>query len=349
MSDYYKILGVEKNANETDIKKAYRKLAIKYHPDKNPGNKEAEEKFKEINEAYEVLSDNEKRKKYDMYGKEGLNGQMNPDFDPMKMFNEMFGGNFGGFGGFNNFGFQHQKTKLKPKPIVQEIYFDLKDFFVGRTKKLKITREIYCRECNGTGNKDKREHKCSKCNGNGVEIEVIKNGFMVQQIQRQCRSCGGSGVGVVDKCLKCKGNKMTSETIIVELKVDNRTVDGQKVVFNKMGNEYYGETPSDIICVIRTNKDKTFTRNGNDLMMNMTIWFKESIFGFVKEIDRLDGSKLKIDSEEFIEPGKRMIIEKEGINESGRLIITFDVKYPKKINKEMLNEIKPIVGKYYNY
>lgn len=346
---YYETLGVSKDANETDIKKAYRKLAVKYHPDKNPGNKEAEEKFKEINEAYEILSDSEKRKKYDMYGKEGLNG--GPSIDPMEMFSKMFGGNnpFGNdnpFGNMFSFSFNNTRQKPKPKPIIKEIFFDLKDFYCGRTKKLKITRHIYCRDCNGTGNKDKQEHKCGRCGGRGMEVQVIRQGPMIQQIQRPCSVCRGSGVGIGDKCLKCNGNKMIDDVVIVEVKVNNNDVEGKQFVFSKMGDEMFGEVASDIICVVRCNKDKVFTRRADDLMMNMKITLKEAIFGFSKEIDRLDGTKVMIDSVDIIKPGMSIIYPREGINKNGNLIITYEVVFPNKINEEMKKELKSVVDKY---
>ena len=341
--DYYKILGVNKDADENEIKKAYRKLAIKYHPDKNLGNKEAEEKFKEINEAYEVLSDKDKRSKYDMYGKEGLNGGAN--IDPMDIFNKMFNGFNGGFNDpFNIFNFQRQKPK--PKPIIKDVYFDLEDFYVGRTKKLRITRHIYCRECNGTGNKDKINHKCNKCNGSGFECQIIRHGNMIQQIQRQCSSCGGSGNGISDKCVKCNGSKMTEEQTIVEVSVNNNDVEGKQILFKQMGDEYYGEIPSDFICVVRCNKHRLFIRRADDLYMNMTITLAEALFGFNKVIKRLDGSDLEIDSEEVISPGKKIIYPREGMNKQGNLIIIFDVKFPNKLNPDMKARLKEVVSMY---
>lgn len=335
---YYDTLGVNKDAGENEIKKAYRKLAVKYHPDKNPGNKEAEEKFKEINEAYEVLSDKEKRQKYDMYGKDGLNGN---SVDPMEMFNAFFGGNnpFGGFFKFN-------KQKQSPKPIVKEIFFDLKDFYCGRTKKLKITRTVYCTECNGTGNKDKQNHSCKRCNGSGMETQIIRNGPFQQILQRPCSLCKGSGNGIVDKCTKCNGEKNINESIIVELSVNSKNVEGERVVFEKMGDKIYGETPSDIILVIRCNKDKMFNRRADDLIIHLDISFRESLFGFKKEIERLDQSKLEIVSDEYIKPGTIKIIEHEGINKKGNLLVIFNINYPDKIDPELISKLKPIVDEY---
>ena len=257
----------------------------------------------------------------------------------------MFNGFNGGFNDpFNIFNFQRQKPK--PKPIIKEVYFDLEDFYVGRTKKLRITRHIYCRECNGTGNKDKINHKCNKCNGSGFECQIIRHGNMIQQIQRQCSSCGGSGNGISDKCVKCNGLKMTEEQIIIEVRVNNNDVDGKQILFKQMGDEYYGEIPSDLICVVRCNKHCLFIRRADDLYMNMTITLAEALFGFKKVVKRLDGSDLEIDSEEVISPGKKIIYPREGMNKQGNLIIIFNVKFPNKLNPDMKARLKEVVRMY---
>lgn len=364
MTDFYKVLDIPENATETEIKKAYRKLAVKYHPDKNPGNKEAEEKFKEINEAYSVLSDSEKRKEYDMFGKEGLNKNrqynFNSNVNPMDIFSQMFGG-FGTNGfrseftnGFDDNRFKEfnpfahfnskpkQRPKQKPKAIIQEIFFNLEDFYVGKTKKLKITRKKYCRKCNGTGNKLGQNIYCHRCNGTGVEVMINRNGNITMQTQKKCPYCNGSGYEIYEKCIDCDGKGNFDDVVIVEMSVNNTIQEGKEFVFKHMGDEIYGEEPSDIVCIARINKHKTFTRRGDDLLMNMTITLKEALGGFEKEIDKLDGSKLKIKSEDIIYPGKKMTYLNDGMNIYGKLIITYDVKFPDILTteqKEQLNKI----------
>ena len=255
MSDYYTILGLQKNANDNEIKKAYRKLAMKYHPDKNPDNKEAEEKFKEISEAYSVLSDPEKRKIYDKYGKEGLNPQGGMNFDPGDIFRQFFGnfGNddgdyedFGPFGGFGNFfersSFRNnsQPKKQKGRDIIVGLKVELKDLYVGKIFKRKVTHERVCKACEGTGSKDKiKPTICNECNGRGIKMTVHRQGFAQIMQQSPCNKCSGTGKysKIINKCLKCKGNKTISEEKILEIKINPGTEENERIIFKGEADE----------------------------------------------------------------------------------------------------------------
>eukprot|EP01126_Amoeba_proteus_P002613 TRINITY_DN1081_c0_g1_i2.p1 TRINITY_DN1081_c0_g1~~TRINITY_DN1081_c0_g1_i2.p1 ORF type:complete len:312 (+),score=37.14 TRINITY_DN1081_c0_g1_i2:186-1121(+) len=251
-SDYYERLGLNKNASAEDIKKAYRKLAMQYHPDRNQGNKEAEEKFKDISQAYSVLSDEKQRQIYDQYGEEGLNGASMPDFDP----NEIFANMFGGFGGFNN-----QRPTQTPN-LVHALSVSLEELLKGTTKTLEFNKTIICPDCSGVGAAKKSSVKtCSVCKGSGSEqiVHSVGPGMMTRQIIT-CRSCSGAGETIPsgDACKKCKGKKMVKQPKVLTINVQAGTRDGQQLVFRKEAHQNPKIPSGDVVIEVKVKPHPVF-------------------------------------------------------------------------------------------
>lgn len=351
MSDYYAVLGLQKTANENEIKKAYRKLAMKYHPDKNQNDKNAEDKFKEISEAYSVLSDPEKRKIYDKYGKDGLNQQGGMNFNANDIFKHFFGNSFGGdddndFNPFGNFfgnsfnqsSYKQTKRKQKGRDIITHLNVELKDLYCGKTFKRKVTHERICKICEGTGSKDKTKPTiCPECNGKGIKITIQRQGFTQIMQQSQCSFCGGTGKysKIVNKCVKCKGNKTVTEEKILEIKIKPGTEENERIIFKEEADEYPDIIPGDIIFVIQIVNNNGYTRNGKNLSYKQKISLKQALCGCSFTIKTLDDRILECYTEDIIKPNQKMKINNEGfiIKDSkfkGDLIIEFEIEFPTK-------------------
>ena len=324
MSDYYKTLGVEKSATDADLKKAYRKSAIKYHPDKNPGNKEAEEKFKEVSEANEILSDSSKRKTYDQYGKEGLNsnGMGGSRVNPEDIFKNFFGG-MGGMGGmdgmggmpFNMFngmgggGFAKKKGPSKK----YELKISIEEMMNGCVKKLNITRSKGCEECSSSGLKEGRKsNRCDNCKGSGVITMTRQMGPMISRQQIPCNECRGKGTWINpgDRCINCRGNKYGSNKEYVEIPVERGTTDGEYMVVQGKGDESddYSE-PGDIIFIFREITEKNRQRIGNDLILTIPILLNEALCGISTTIKHPSGKNIGIRCGYIIKPETKHIIK----------------------------------------
>lgn len=334
-TEFYDRLEIPPTANVNDIKKAYRKMAVKYHPDKNPNNPSAAEKFKEISEAYEVLSDEKKREMYDRYGKESLKeGGFSSAED---IFAQFFGGSpfssmFGGGG---------QRGPRKTEDIVHELGVSLEDLYKGKTTKLAVTRNVVCSKCSGSGAKEGvSAGKCKTCDGRGVRVIVKQIGpGMIQQMQTVCGDCGGKGEQIKeeDKCLNCKGKKVVREKKVLQVYVDPGMKHGQKVVFSGEADESPGMEPGDIIFVLVEKKHDVFKRNGNDLIMEYTVQLVEALCGVSFVIKHLDDRQLfvKTDRGDVLTPGEVRVIPNEGMPQhkkpfqKGNLYIHINVEFPK--------------------
>ena len=347
MSDYYTILGLQKNANDNDIKKAYRKLAMKYHPDKNPNDKQAEEKFKEISEAYSVLSDPEKRKIYDKYGKEGLNQQGGMNFDANDIFKHFFGGGFDDdnfnpfsnfFGGSFNQSSYKQPKKQKGRDIISQLKVELKDLYNGKTFKRKVTHERICKTCEGTGSKDKiKPITCPECNGKGIKMTIHRQGFTQIMQQTQCSFCNGTGKysKITNKCLKCKGNKTVIEEKILEIKIKPGTEENERIIFKGEADEYPDIIPGDIIFVTQVTNNNGYLRIGDNLYHKQKIPLKQALCGCSFIIKTLDDRILECYTDDVIKPNQKMKINNEGFiikdtKLKGDLIIEFEIEFPTK-------------------
>lgn len=344
---YYKILNVSTNATPEEIKKSYRKLATKYHPDKNPGNKEAEEKFKEINEAYSVLSDSEKRRNYDMFGKDTQQPQVNP----MDIFSKMFGGfgNFESFSGSDGFGFfggspdfaNFSNHKRKGDTIKVPLKCELKDLYLGRIFKRKITRDRLCKKCNGSGSSDNKKEICESCKGKGFVVDSIRQGSMIFQTQKICNVCKGKRTIPCKKCSECNGNGVIPTEKIFEIKVEPGTRNGTNFIFRNESNESEGIEPGDIIFVVEEIPDSKFKRINNDLYTKHTISLKEALLGFESIID-VFGSNVKFSYSGVSSPGKIIEVQGKGFGNKGKLLIELEIKFPASLSETTKKTIKSL-------
>jgi len=330
MSDYYSILGVAKTATSKEIKKAYRKLAIKYHPDKNPGNKEAEEKFKEVAEAYEVLSDDTKRQNYDRFGKDGLKGHQ------FASANDLFSKFFGDSGFFGSFG---QPRQRKTSDMQYMLSVSLKDFYHGKTRKLRISRKRLCTDCGGKGvQEDAVTHPCTVCHGSGVVVrtqQVLPG--MVTNFQTRCWNCKGEGsiVNPKDYCKGCHGKKVIDAKKVVEVHIQPGMKAGEVFPFLGEADQIPGHHPGDVYVVLQQASDSIWERQGDDLYYKQVISLKQALTGYKIAIDHINGEKMYIQkNEEVIRPGTTHCIPNKGMrqrhttSQHGDLYIVFDIAFP---------------------
>ena len=346
--DYYEILQVGRDATGAEIKKAYRKLALKYHPDKNPGDKEAEEMFKKINEAYGVLSDEEKRSIYDRYGVEGLERQgagfhaQNMD-DIMDIFNSMFGGAFGGFGRSR----QSSSGLRYAMDLETELQLSFDEAVFGTQKQITIRYKSPCEACKATGAKDGAMQTCSTCGGQG-QI-VMRQGFMT--FAQECPHCHGSGRIVQEKCPECRGRgyieKEESLTVSVPAGIDT----GNRLRIPGKGNEDRHGRRGDLYIFFTVEEDEHFVREGNNLYIEVPAFFTQCILGETISIPSLEGElELSLkpgtrDREQFLFRGKGVPDVHGG--RRGDLIAQIKMILPKKLNDEqrrLLEELQESFG-----
>ncbi|KAI8364215.1 hypothetical protein BD560DRAFT_355151 [Blakeslea trispora] len=325
---FYDVLGVSPDASESELKKAYRKLALKYHPDKNP---EAGDKFKEISHAYEILSDSEKRQLYDQYGEEGLNGGPGMGgMDAEDLFSQLFGGGFGG-------GRRGPSGPRRGKDMVHALKVSLEDLYNGKTSKLALQKHILCPKCDGKGGKDGAVQKCKTCNGQGVRLITRQMGPIVQQFQQPCDACRGVGetINEKDRCQGCLGKKVTGEKKILEVFIDKGMRDGQKITFAGEGDQAPGIVPGDIIIVIDEKTHPHFKRQGDDLIYEAKIDLLTALAGGKFAIPHLDERVLIVNilPGEAIKPNELKVIPEEGMpayrtHTRGHLFVKFTVEFP---------------------
>ena len=351
--DYYEVLGVDKNASEEEIKKAYRKIAIKYHPDRNPGDKEAEEKFKEAAEAYDVLHDAQKRQQYDQFGFNGpagaggfggFNGGEFSMDDIFSMFGDVFGGRggFGGFGGFGGGGYrqpaQHRGSDLRLK-----VKLSLQEVASGVTKKFKVKKDITCPHCHGTGAENgSASETCPTCHGSGVEIRTQQSIFGMMQTQTVCHTCGGEGKVIKNKCHECAGTGVVKGEEVVEISIPAGVAEGMVVNVPNKGNAgRHNGIPGNIQVFISEEPNDTFVRDGNDLIYNLLLDFPTAALGGNVEIPTIDGSKVKIKIDPGTQPGKTLRLRGKGLpavqrygSGTGDVVVNISVYVPKALSRE---------------
>jgi len=348
--DYYEILQISRDATGTEIKKSYRKLAIKYHPDKNPGDKEAEERFKLINEAYDVLSKDEKRQIYDRYGKEGLERQ-GAGFqgggmdDIMDIFNSMFNGGFGG--GFS--GGSNRRDPSAKYAMDFEITLDIpfNEAVFGVKKKISAEYKAPCGSCQGTGAKDGKMHSCSYCKGQGQV--VMRQGFMT--FAQECPECHGSGQSAQEKCVDCNANGYTMQEQSITIDIPAGVDTGNRLRVAGHGNENkYGQR-GDLYVTFNVEEDEHFVRDGSDIYIVVPVFFTQCILGETIIIPSLSGEielNLKAgtkDKEHFIFKGEGVADVHSG--DKGRLIAQIKMILPEKLTgeqKELLEKIQESFG-----
>ena len=334
--DFYEILGVSKSASEAEIKKAYRKRAIEFHPDKNPGDKQAEEKFKEAAEAYEVLSDAQKKAKYDQYGHQAFDGSggfggggMNMD-DIFSQFGDIFGG--GGFGGFGRFGGGGGgQRRAKGSNLRIKVKLTLEEIANGVEKKVKVKRKVQAQ-----GVKYKT---CGTCNGQGQVMRVTNTILGRMQSASTCPTCGGTGQSIESKPANADGQGMILEDETVSIKIPAGVVDGMQLKVSSKGNDAPGNgIPGDLIVAVEEVEHEFLKREGENLHYDLYISFPEAALGISKEIDTVSG-KVRIKLEEGIQSGKILRLKGKGIPSlnsygNGDLLVHVNVWTPKILSKE---------------
>lgn len=347
--DYYEVLGVNKNASEDEIKKAYRKIAIKYHPDRNPGDKKAEEKFKEAAEAYDVLHDTQKRQQYDQFGFDapgtggfggGFSGNMNMD-DIFSMFGDIFGGH-GGFSGFGG-GRQSRPQQFRGSDLRLKVRLSLEEIANGVTKKFKVKKDITCSHCHGTGAETgSSSETCPTCHGSGYITHTTQSIFGMMQTQGVCPTCGGEGKVIKNKCHICGGSGVTKGDEVVEINIPAGVAEGMVVNVPNKGNAgKRNGIAGNIQVYIEEEENDTFVRDGQDLIYNLLLDFPTATLGGNVEIPTISGNKLKMKIDAGTQPGKTMRLKGKGLpavrgygNGIGDIIINISVYVPKTLSKD---------------
>lgn len=338
---YYEILEVPPTATEHELKKAYRKLALKYHPDKNPNEGE---RFKLISQAYEVLSDPKKREIYDMHGEDGIKEGAGGSgmHNPMDIFDMFFGG-----GGFS------RQRETKARDTIHQLSVPLDKLYNGCTKHLKVSRHVICSKCNGVGGAKDAVSECKTCKGRGVEVYNQPIGpNLMQRIQRACSTCSGEGQINKDPCKGCKGKKKIKSEETLEVHIEKGMKDGHKIVFHGKGDQEIGLEPGNIVIVIDELDHPVYTRKGSNLYRTFQINLTEALCGFTKVIETLDKRALVTHMlpGEVVKHNDIRVIHGEGMphhrnpDEKGDLIINFKVVFPEKIspkNVAALSQLLP--------
>ncbi len=361
--DYYEVLGVSKEASESEIKKAYRKLALKYHPDKNPGDKPAEEKFKEAAEAYEILSNTEKRQRYDRFGHAGVGGAAGANGYHMSMddifsqFGDIFGDAFGGaFGGFGGFGGTRQRRRRvnKGSNLRVKVKLTLVEIAKGAEKKIKVNKYIGCNTCNGTGSKGGSSYStCSSCHGTG-SVTRVTNTFLGQmQTSSTCPTCGGEGQTIVNKCPVCAGDGIVKGEEVISIKIPPGVEDGMQLSMSGKGNAgARSGIPGDLIILVEEQEDENFLRDGRNLLHDAFISFTDASLGATIDVPTLDG-KARIKITPGTQAGKVLRLKGKGLPSlnsygNGDLLVNINVWTPKSVSREE-REILEKLGKSPNF
>ena len=357
--DYYEVLGVQKGASEDEIKKAYRSLAKKYHPDMNPGNAEAEVKFKEVNEAYAVLSDSEKRSKYDRFGHDA--------FDPTSG-----GGGFGGFGGFGGVDFDfgdifssffgggstssrsRANAPIEGEDVVARTTISFEEAAFGCKKEINFARVENCSDCGGKGaEKESDVEKCPECKGSGRVTVRQQTMLGYMQTQRSCQRCGGRGKIIKNPCKNCNGKGRVKINKRLEVNIPSGIDDRQNIVLRGQGSAGVNGGPSgDLIIEVRVKEDKIFKREGNNIYCEVPISFAEAALGAEIDVPVLGGGSEKFKIPEGTQSGTNFTLKNKGIPDinskrKGDLIITVAVETPKNLNskqKELLSAFAESLG-----
>ena len=356
--DYYEVLGVERNADADTIKKAYRKAAIKYHPDKNPGDKEAEEKFKEAAEAYDVLSNEDKRARYDRFGHAGMGGAAGGGAgfggfgggfsmeDIFEQFGDIFGGAFGGGRSHS-----HSQRVRRGSDIRVTVKLTLQEVAEGVTKKLKINKTVACDKCGGTGAKDSSSYEtCSTCHGSGYVVTVQNSFFGRMQTQSVCPTCQGTGRVIKEHCDKCHGEGVEKGSEVIEIKIPAGVADGMMLTVRGKGNAArHGGQNGDLLVVIEEEYNPQLVRDGNDLVHNMNITVTTAILGGEVEVPTIDG-KARIKIAPGTHAGKVLRLRGKGlpnVNGYGRgdIMVVVDITIPDELTSDERDLVEKLAEK----
>lgn len=347
--DYYEILEVPKGASADDIKKAYRKMAIKYHPDKNPGDKAAEEKFKEAAEAYEVLSSAEKKQRYDQFGHAGMGanggfgggggrggfGGMNMD-DIFSQFGDIFGNQFGGGSSRGGGGRRvNRGSNLRVK-----VKMSLEEIANGVEKKIKVNKHVACKPCHGSGAKDGASfNTCSTCRGSGQVTRVTNTILGAMQTTSTCPTCGGEGQSITDKCTSCHGDGVVRDEEVISINIPAGVAEGMQLSVSGKGNMgARGGVAGDLIIVIEEVEHDLLKRDGMNLFYDHFISFVDAAMGTQIEVPTIDG-KAKVKIEPGTQSGKVLRLKAKGLPDintysRGDILVNINVWTPQQLTKD---------------
>jgi len=356
--DYYEVLGVDKSATADQIKKAYRKKAIQFHPDKNPGNKEAEEHFKEAAEAYDVLSNQDKRARYDQFGHAGMSGAagnggpfgggfgggagMSMD-DIFSMFGDVFGGHGGGFGGFSGFGGGgggQQQRRFRGSDLRVKVRLTLKEISTGVEKKFKLKKYVSCSHCHGTGAEGSSgSETCSTCKGSGSVIRNQQTILGTMQTRVSCPTCGGEGKIIKDKCKVCAGEGIEYGEEVVTVNIPAGVAEGMQLSMSGKGNAgKHNGVPGDLLIQVEEEQHPDLVRDENDLIYNLLLSFPTAALGGAVEIPTID-NKVKVKIEPGTQPGKVLRLRGKGLPSvngygTGDLLVNVSIYVQETLTKD---------------
>jgi len=355
--DYYEILGVAKNANADEIKKAYRKKAIEFHPDKNPGDKAAEEKFKEAAEAYEILSDPQKRQRYDQFGHAGVGGagdaQWSGNMEDIFMhFGDIFEGHFGGqfSNAFRHFarGFaeeqgdgRYQQRKTRGSDLRVKVRLNLKEIATGVEKKIKVQRLVSCSNCGGTGGKNGSSSikTCPTCKGRGIVTQFQRTILGSMQTQSYCPDCGGAGRFITERCPNCGGEGVVRKEDIITIQIPAGVEQNMQLTMRGKGNAARnGGINGDLLVVIEEEEYPELLRDGSDLIYNLLLDVPTAILGGTVEIPTVDG-KVKVKIDKGTQPGKVLRLRNKGLPNvnsygTGDLLVNIGIYIPENLSSD---------------
>lgn len=366
--DYYEVLGVTKEATADVIKKAYRKKAIEFHPDKNPDNKEAEEKFKEAAEAYDVLSNPDKRARYDQFGHAGMSGAagnggpfgggfggggagMSMD-DIFSMFGDIFGGRGGGFGGggFGGFGGggAQQQRRFRGSDLRVKVKLNLKEISTGAEKKFKLKKYVACSHCHGTGAESNGgSETCPTCHGNGSVIRNQQTILGTMQTRVTCSTCGGEGKIIKNKCKACAGEGIEYGEEVVSVNIPKGVAEGMQLSMSGKGNAgKHNGVPGDLLILVEEEQHPDLIRDENDLIFNLLLSFPTATLGGAVEIPTIDG-KVKVKIDPGTQPGKVLRLRGKGLPSvngygTGDLLVNVSVYVPETLTKDEKNTLEKL-------
>jgi molecular chaperone DnaJ len=368
--DYYEVLGVGKSASADEIKKAYRQAALKFHPDKNPGDKNAEEKFKEAAEAYDVLSNPDKRARYDQLGHAGMSGSGGfggagggtysaggfTMEDIFRNFGDVFGGHFAGHfaQGFEEYmggGYGGGRRVNRGSDLRIKVRLSLREIAQGTVKKLKINKMIPCDKCDGTGAKDKNSYKtCPTCGGSGMETRSVNTFFGRTQATQVCHECGGEGKVITTPCEKCHGEGIVRAEEVVEIRIPPGVGEGMQLTVSGKGNAArHGGVNGDLLVLIEEERNSELVRDGIDLLHNLNITIPTAMLGGTAEVPTIDG-KARITIDAGTQAGKVLRLKGKGLPDingygTGDILVVIDISVPERLSAEEKKLVEELAGK----